>query len=328
MSKDEEMELVKSKTSQKKGAKNWLTCHFWGAMIVVAIMLVAVLVTMVMSYVSVPAGHKAVVVSAPDNDYIGRTFNEGWHFNPYFILCDIEIIRYNIQTIEFSVVGTTGLDVYGPVNIRTYDNLEVYLDFAITFHLPADKVSYLRVNYGDYKQTILQQVARSVPRDIGSQYNALELAGPKRPMLETAIGENLTAELAKHYIIVDEFNLREIQLPLAVSEAVEAKKVAEQKLIEAGYIRNTTITLAEGTAQAIIINATAQAEAIVLMADGNAEAIYTIITQMTEIDSSANITTYLTWLYLQALMSPDSNISYVIITDGEGVPIILNPEGV
>ena len=110
--------------------KKWLTSHFWGVMIVVGIMLVAVVLVAVMSYVSVPAGHKAVVTCAPDGEWIGKTLNEGWHFNPYFIFCDIEVIRYNMQTIEFSVMhsnDSSDYNVYGPVNVRTFDNLEVFL---------------------------------------------------------------------------------------------------------------------------------------------------------------------------------------------------------
>ena len=116
-------------------------------------------------------------------------------------------------------------------------------------------------------------------------------------------------------------------LPDEVDIAVQQKKIAEQQYIAAEYQKNRTIVLAEGEAQAVVINATAQANSIWIRANGSAEAIQTIMSQMMLSDPNANVTSYLTWLYLQALVDPNSNIQYIIVTDGTGVPIILNPTG-
>jgi regulator of protease activity HflC (stomatin/prohibitin superfamily) len=314
--------MDKGKDSSTKSDKfgQLLLRHRIGVIVLVFIVLLTLL-----SFVNVPAGHKAVVVSAPSSGFIGTTLGEGWHFNPYFILCDVEIIRYNIQTVEFSVLASEGvMSHYGPVNVRSQDNLEVYLDFAITYHIPEDYVSYLRVNYGDYKSTILIQVARSVPRDVCSQYPALELAGPLRPLVEDSIADNITAQLGAHHIVVNEFNLREIQLPDDVDSAVQRKKVAEQELITAGYLANRTVVLAQGQAQAMVINATGFANATVIKANGSAEAVKLIMDMLMIEDSNTTVEDYLTYLYMMALMDPNSNVQFVIVPS-EGVPIIIQP---
>lgn len=302
--------------------------HFLGTLIVVGILLVSLLIVTLASFVNVPVGHKGVVVSAPRASYIGHTFNEGWHFNPYLILCNVDIIRYNTQTIEFSpIIAGDTLSNYGPVNVRSQDNVELTVDFSITFHVPADQVSHLRVQYGDFTHTLIDQVARSTPRDAASYYMGLDMAGPLRPFYEEQVKANITQRLADYNIIVEMVNVRGIQLPVDIDNAVQQKKVAEQEFIAATYQKNRIITLAEGQAQAVVINATAHAQAVWVMANGSAEAIRTIMDQLMLSDPNANATTYLTWLYLQALIDPNSNIQYIIVTDGTGVPIILNPQG-
>jgi regulator of protease activity HflC (stomatin/prohibitin superfamily) len=297
-------------------------------MLVVIILLGSLLIVTLFSFVNVPVGYKGVVTSAPDSNYIGHTFDQGWHFNPYLIFCHVEMIRFNTQTIEYSTatVGEGGTN-YGPINVRSMDNLELNVSLTITFHIDADKVSHLRVQYGDYTTTILMQVARSTPRDVASHYMALDMAGPLRPLYEQQIALNITQRLANYDITVEMVNLRQIQLPPDVDAAVQQKKVSEQQYIAAQYQKNRTIVLAEGTARAVVINATAQAQAIWIRANGSAEAVQTVMNQLKLSDPNANVTSYLTWLYLQALTDPNSNIEYIIVTDGTGVPIILNPTG-
>jgi len=163
----------------KKGLKGWLGDNKTVILVFIIIIILVLSVLMVWSLQVVPAGHKKVVVSAPNPDWIGKVIDEGWNFNLYYIACSIETVRYNKQTVAFTNLEVEeGLDIHGPVNVRTMDNLEVYVDFSITYHINAEDVGDLRVKYGDYKQTILVQVARSVPRDVASQFNALEMAGP------------------------------------------------------------------------------------------------------------------------------------------------------
>lgn len=294
--------------------------------IFIIIFLIVVGVITAVSYVNVPAGYKGVITSAPNGKDIGSQLDEGWHFNPYYALCKIELIRYNSQTEEF-VGQDTGDDNAGSIAVRTADNLELYVDFSITYHLPADKVGKIRVQYGDFKSTILLQVARSCPRDIASNYLALDIAGNNRSLLEHDMRLNITNRLATYNIIVDTFSLRDIRLPDSVDAAIQAKKAAEQDLITADYKRQTVIVQAEGNKSAMIINAQGQQQAMIIKANGSAEAIRIITEQFKAMNPNAteNLTnTYLTYLYIQALSDPNSNIQYIIMDSGNGVPIIID----
>jgi len=308
-------------------SESWLFRHRLETLIVTLILFFSVLGMFLASFISVPAGHVAIITSAPNGNNIGRMYDEGWHFDLGFMFCDVEIIRYNTQSMEFTIVGTEDvLSVHGPINVRSADNLEVHLDMTIIYSLPKEKVSEIRLEYGDYKQTILDQYARSVPRDMASEFNALDMAGPNRIQLEERIRTELRTQLGQYNIVVEDVRLREIQLPAEVNAAVERKKVAEQDWIAANYTASRMIVIAEGQATALVINATAQAQAVLISANATAEAIDYVMTSLLAADPNATIEDYLTLMYIFALTDPDGNVSYIVFQGDSETPIILNPE--
>jgi regulator of protease activity HflC (stomatin/prohibitin superfamily) len=312
------------KEEERYGIRDWLSEHRMGLFILVSVILVVILIMTLISFVNVPAGYKAVITSAPDSHQIGATLDEGWHFNPYYALCHIELMRYNTQTEEFVGFDLSD-DNAGSIAVRSADNLEIYVDFAVTYHIPAQNVSKMRIQYGDYKQTVLMQVCRSVPRDTMAQFNALDIIGDQRSVVEQSMRENITAKLQTFGLQVDNFALRDIRPPEAVSKAIEDKKVAEQYLITAGYQAQSRIILAQGNLTATIINANASAQAQVIKANGSAQAIALIMDMFHQQDPDATNTTlnYLTWLYIQALSDPNSNIAYIIVPQGNGTPVLI-----
>src|SRR5213594_3999051 len=80
----------------------------WGALVVVIIILIATLGFLVGSFRGIPAGYKGVVINGPSGPERNE-INEGWHFNPSFMLSQIEVIRYNLQTRD--MIGADGLSL-------------------------------------------------------------------------------------------------------------------------------------------------------------------------------------------------------------------------
>jgi regulator of protease activity HflC (stomatin/prohibitin superfamily) len=302
---------------------HWATKH-WLTSIILMIVLITVVLLTFASLVTVPAGYKAVITSAPDSNNIGQVLDEGWHLNPYYLACTIEQVRYNSQTEEF-VGSDMGSDNAGSIGVRSMDNLEIYVDFAVTYHMSAQNVSHIRITYGDYKQTVLLQVCRSVPRDTMANFNALDIIGEKRGTVEQSMRENITSKLESFGLKVDNFALRDIRPPDSVSKAIEDKKVAEQYLITAGYQAQARVIAAQGNMTATLINANGTAQAQVIKANGSAQAIKLIMDVFKLQDPDATNTTlnYLTWLYIQALSDPQSNIAYIIVPQGNGVPLLI-----
>jgi len=284
------------------------------------------------SLIIVPAGHKGVLVTTPGgNDF--NEVNEGWSFSPYYILCSKEIIRFNTQQESF-VGADESADNAGSIMVSSNDNVGIFVDFSIVYHIEPDRVADLRIEAGDYKQSILIPVARSVPRDVCAQYNALDIRGERRSVVEQGIRENITTRLAGKYITVELFALRDIRLPAQYENAIVEKKVAEQNVITQGYnlqaqqfIANQTIINAQASADARVINATAEANATIIIAQGRAEAVRIV---METLNSTANnaTTDYLRFLYISALNDPNSNIQYIMVPTEGGTPVIIQvPQG-
>jgi len=279
------------------------------------------------SMMIVPAGHKGVLVTTPNgNNY--DELNEGWTFNPYYIFCSKEIIRYNTQQESF-VGSDESSDNAGSIMVSSADNVGIYVDFSIVYHLDPENVADLRIGAGDYKQSVLIPVARSVPRDVCAQYTALEIRGERRSVVEQGIRENITIRLAEKSIIVEMFALRDIRLPALYEDAIVKKKVAEQNvlteqynLLAQQYVANQSIINATAQAEALIINATAQANATVIMASGRAEAVEIVMAKLNSTAGNAT-TDYLRFLYISALNDPNCNIQYIVIPTEGGTPILL-----
>ncbi len=188
-----------------------------------------------LSIVQVEAGEKGVVVNSPAGN-IGEVIDEGWHFDPRYAFASVDYIRFNTQTVEY-IGYDDQVDTVGGVTVLTKDSLNVEMDIAVTFHIPAEMVKKLRLEYGaDWKITILHQEVRSVPRLICVNYTALEIISDKRSDVESAITSNLSAQIMDRCggcIVVDKVIIRELRIPQAMSDAVEKKLIAQQQLEKA-----------------------------------------------------------------------------------------------
>jgi len=284
------------------------------------IIFIIIMAVLAASFVNIPAGYKGVIVSSPTGPS-NKEIDEGWHFNPLYAVSDIEVIRYNVQTRDMTSGST--------VNVRSADNLNIKMDISLIFHIPADKVADNRIQYGDMT-LLIDRYLRNVPRDVASKYNATYIGGDGRGVVEHNIRVNLTAALLDYNIIVDDVLIRSVDLPDTVDQSIEAKKQAEQNMIAAEYNYETTLTNARASADAQIIAAHGEANATVIHAEGQALAIEEVQEQLAKTyGNNSNISydpvqVYLTWLYIKALSDPNSNVQYVILTDGSGNPIILD----
>src|SRR4030067_2816047 len=145
-----------------------------------------------------PAGYKGVIINSPTGPS-NEEINEGWTINFEFLLADVVMVEYRTQTVNF--VGSDYKDDdTGSIAVSSKDNILIYMDFSIMYHIDEDYVSELVIENGqNYKDRIINPIARSVPRDIAAKYNAMEMRGERRAEVEWAISVNITSELATKY---------------------------------------------------------------------------------------------------------------------------------
>lgn len=314
------------------------------ALIAGVIAIIAVLSLVLAGFESVPPGHKGVIISGRSSGDV-EEIDEGWHWSFKFIGNQVQDFEFRNQQVTFEGHDTSG-DRVGSVTVSSADNLQVTLDYTLIYSVPADKIADLIVNNGpEYRNTIVIPIARSAPRDVASEYNALDMRGENRQVVESDISARISNELAKYNIIVEEFALRDIRLPNIIEDAIEAKKAAEQNVITEEYnleaqrhIANQTRVNAEAEAQAVIARALGDAEAVeiaavaeknatIVVANGSARAVEQIKLTFAgdDVNTTAENLAYIQYLFMQALAQPDSPIEFYLIPTGEdGVPILLN----
>jgi regulator of protease activity HflC (stomatin/prohibitin superfamily) len=292
----------------------------WGWIILILFILVLVLVFIAASFVVVPAGHKGVIVTSPFGPDKAE-INEGWNWNPIYAVSEIDIIRFNTQTRDMT--SETG----SSLTVRSSDNLDIRLDCTLVFRLPSDQVADIRIERGNYYE-LVDRYMRNAPRNVASNYTGEFIGGLGRIVMEMEVLTSITSDLSAYDIVVEDFLIRSVDLPLSVDMAIEEKKAAEQKVVTAEYNRQAAVINADAQRQVLVIEAEGYKNATIIKANGSAEAVRIVIEQFLASDPNLTNATeaYLTQLYLNALNDPNSNIEYIIITDG-GVPIIIQPKG-
>lgn len=292
----------------------------WGWIIFILFILVVILTIIVASFVVVPAGHKGVIVTSPFGPEKAE-ISEGWNWNPMYAVSEIEIIRFNTQTRDMT--SETG----SSLTVRSSDNLDIRLDCSLVFKVPSDKVADIRIERGNYYD-LVDRYMRTTPRNVASNYTGEFIGGEGRIAMEMEVLSLITSDLGAYDIIVEDFMIRSIDLPLTMDQAIEEKKAAEQKVVTAEYNREAAIINADAQRQVLMIEAEGMKNATIIRANGSAEAVRIVIEQFLASDPNLTNATeaFLTQLYLNALNDPNSNIEYIIITDG-GVPIIIQPKG-
>jgi len=233
-------------------------------------------------------------------------------------------VEVRVNTQEMSFVGADAAeDTKGSIMVLTHDNLEVFIDLTLVYHLDKEEVGKIIVDYGtDFRDVVVVPNVRSIPREEATNYTAIELISTERANFSKLTKDRITETLADYHIQVESINIRDIRIPTTVMNAVEAKKVAEQNVVTAQY----ELEAQEYISEKAIVEASAQRNVTIIDAEAQARAIEIVIEQLA--NDSGNMTgteAYLSYLWMLALKDPDSNVKFVI-SDG-ATPIILQPEG-
>ena len=292
--------------------KRWLPI---GVFAVIAVILIVMLLGA--GFRNVPAGHKGVILASPSGPSRDE-INEGWSWNPGYIVSQIDIVRWNTQTRD--MIGSEG----SSLTVRSSDNLNIQVDLSLVFHMQPDKVADIYIDNGNIYE-IIDRYLRNVPRDVASNFTGEYIGGIGRVIIQEEVLRRVTSALGTYHVIVEDFLLRSVDLPDTVDKAIEEKLAAQQAVVTAELQRQATVVRALGEAQAMIIAAQAEANSTVIRANGTAAAIQTIITQLRISDPNLTNATwaYLTMLYIEAIKTNPNTV--FVIVGANGNPIIINP---
>ena len=152
----------------------------------------------------------------------GETLGEGIHLiNPLKTNNEMSI---QTQTIKESA------------SVPSSEGLMMSLDTSLIYHLNPDRAADVFQHIGaDYENVVVEPTLRSAIRESTASHTANALYTGEREMVAKQITDQITAELSKRGIAVENVLLRDIQLPATLKAAIEAKQQAEQESLAMNF---------------------------------------------------------------------------------------------
>ncbi len=152
----------------------------------------------------------------------GETLGEGIHLiNPLKTNNEMSI---QTQTIKESA------------SVPSSEGLMMSLDTSLIYHLNPDHAAEVFQKIGsDYENVVVEPTLRSAIREATASHTANALYTGEREMVAKQITDQITAELNKRGIAVENVLLRDIQLPATLKASIEAKQQAEQEALAMNF---------------------------------------------------------------------------------------------
>ncbi len=189
------------------------------------------------------------------------------------------------QTYTMSIAPSEGA-IQGDDSIaaRTSDGQEIFVDASVIYAIDPTKVVQVHIDWQDrYDQELVRPLARGIIRDVVSQYKVEEVVTTKRVEMISQISNDMNQKLENNGLSLVNFILRNITFSPEYAASVEQKQVAEQLAQQAVFVveqrrqeAEQARQVAQGQADAVVINAQGAADARILQAQAEAKALQLI----------------------------------------------------
>jgi regulator of protease activity HflC (stomatin/prohibitin superfamily) len=149
---------------------------------------------------------------------------------------------------------------------------------VVNYHVTESTAPSLFANVGrDFENVIIVPAIQESVKAVVAQYSAEELI-TKRQFVSTSISEKLSEKIGSYGIVIEIFNITNLEFSDAFNAAIEAKQTAQQEALKAEQDLNRIKIEAEQT----VVNAQAQANATKAQADADAYSIKVIQEQLAQ----------------------------------------------
>jgi prohibitin 1 len=166
-------------------------------------------------FTQIPAGHVGVV------DFFGVVSEETVRagINPVNPMATV--IKYSIQTQEQKET----------MQVLSREGLTIGLEVSALYRLNPDSAArvYKTVAGGDYETIILIPQFRSICRAVTASFQASALYSTERERLGSSILEELAKTVAPRGVTIESTPIRNVALPVQLTEAIEQKQKADQE---------------------------------------------------------------------------------------------------
>ena len=259
-------------------------------LIIIAAVMFVLLILFRMSLRNIRPGYVGIVFDKVTHKVTAGAKEPGWALiNPF--TQSIQEYPVTIQTYSMVFKSSEG-QVSGDdsIKVQSSEGQQINLDVVIQYQVIKDEAGALYEDWGGasietVEDRVVRQYTRSQVPVIAAQYGWEGITASRRGDIAGQVATTLTQEFARRHLELVSFGIREVHLPAALQQALDAKiqaqqqaeqqqyqlaqaKVrAEQDKVEAQGRASAVQAQAEGDAQAIRIRADAQAAANLVLAE-------------------------------------------------------------
>ncbi|MCZ7531704.1 MAG: prohibitin family protein [Acidimicrobiia bacterium] len=279
----------------------------------------------------VPAGHVGVPVVF---GRVGKRVGPGIHLvNPV-----TDMRNMSVRTEQYTMASTglaAGAVADDSVDVLGRDGAAGRVNATLLYKLDRTSASTLYSEIGsDYMDKVIRPSARSCVRSAFAHFDMVEAATTSWASVDDDITECLKGKLEPSGIVVQDFQLRELDLDDQVQRAIDAKVAAQQ----AAERQQFELAKAEQQANIRRVEAHATADSQQILACGgevkeeirDGRAVNVVVPKPIDRCSQAQLTPqYLQFTYIQALkeLVNSPNNSTIILPFDENLTPLLNVEG-
>ncbi len=172
------------------------------------------------SVARVPTGHVGVLTLF--GRVTGDVLPEGLHLvNPFKVNNEMSVRTQEIKETA---------------SVPSNEGLIITMDTSLLFHLDPDKAAEVYRRLGPhYASVVVEPNLRSAVREATASNSANALYTSEREKVSQMIISQLKRDLEPRGVVVEAVLLRDIQLPAALKQSIEAKQQAEQESLAMSF---------------------------------------------------------------------------------------------
>ncbi len=270
-------------------------------LIILAVVVIAVLITLAKTIRIVPQAQSAVVERL---GRYSRTLTPGLTLVVPFVDRIRALIDLREQVVSFP-----------PQPVITEDNLVVNIDSVIYFQVTDAKAATYEI--ANYIQAIEQLTVTTLRNVIGGM--ALEKTLTSRDEINGQLRGVLDDATGKWGIRVNRVELKAIDPPASIQDSMEKQMKADRDkraaILQAEGEKQSQILTAEGDKQAAVLRAEGDRQATILAAEGQAKAIATVFQAIHDGKPDAELLAYQYLQMLPQIAQGEANKVWIIPND-------------
>jgi prohibitin 2 len=232
-------------------------------LVILAIVVIFLLIVVFSSFTTINSGSVGVVsVFGAVRD---EPLYQGLHFITPFITT-VSKMDTRTQKVEAACAAASK------------DLQTISTTIVVNYHVTESTAPKLYAGVGrDFENVIIVPAIQESVKAVIAQYSAEELI-TKRQLVSTGISDILSDKIGALGLVIDIFNITNLEFSDAFNAAIEAKQTAQQEALKA----EQDLSRIKIEAQQKVVNATAQADATKAQADADAYAIEVIQKQLSQ----------------------------------------------